>query len=119
HLWKAVAKQVGLDYTIRVRSFRTILDEFKRGEIDVMINLAQSNERRAFSDFSVPHVVVQGAIFVRKNESRIHSEADLAGKSSIVIDGDLAHDYANTNGWRSHLVLVKTAAEGLDLLASG
>jgi polar amino acid transport system substrate-binding protein len=118
-LWKAVAKQVGLDYTIRVRSFRTILDEFKRGEIDVMINLAQSNERRAFSDFSVPHVVVQGAIFVRKNESRIHSEADLAGKSIIVIDGDLAHDYANTNGWRSHLVLVKTAAEGLDLLASG
>lgn len=118
-LWRAVAAEAGLDYTIRVLPFRQVLDEFRSGEIDVMINLAQSDERRAFSDFSVPHVVVQGAIFVRKGESRIHSEADLADKSIIVIDGDLAHDYAISKGWKSQLALVRTAADGLSLLASG
>ena len=118
-LWKKVAAEAGLEYTIRVRPFRQILNEFKAREIDVMINLAQSEKRREFSDFSVPHVVVQGAIFVRKGETRIRSESDFGGKSIIVIDGDLAHDYATSKGWKEQLVLVRTAADGLNLLSSG
>ena len=118
-LWKAVAAEHALKYTIQVRPFRQILEEFKAGKIDVMINLAQSDERRTFADFSVPHVIVHGAIFVRKGESRIQSEADFAGKSIIVIHADLAHDYAVGNGWERQLVLVDNAAEGLTLLAAG
>jgi diguanylate cyclase len=118
-LWKVVAAEHGLNYTIRVRPFRQLLDEFKAGKIDVMINLAQSEERRVFTDFSVPHVIVHGAIFVREDESRIRSEADLAGRSIIVLNSDLAHDYAISRGWERQLVLVDTAAEGLKLLASG
>ncbi len=118
-LWKAVAAENGLNYTIRVRSFREILEEFKAGKIDVLINLAQSDERRAFADFSVPHVIVHGAIFVRKSESGIGSETDLAGKSIIVIHADLAHDYAVSKGWGPQLVPVDNAADGLKLLASG
>jgi ABC-type amino acid transport substrate-binding protein len=118
-LWKVVAAEWGLNYAIRIRSFRQILEEFKAGKIDVMINLAQSKERRAFADFSVPHVIVNGAVFVRKGESRIRSEADLAGKSIIVVHSDLAQDYAVSKGWKQQLVLVNTAADGLKLLASG
>ncbi len=118
-LWKAVAKENGLKYAIRVRPFRQILEEFKAGKIDVLINLAQSEERRAFADFSVPHVIVRGAIFVRKGESGVRSEADLAGKSLIVIHADLAHDYAVAKGWAPRLVMVENAADGLKLLASG
>src|ERR1051325_3474559 len=36
-LWKVVAAEAGLDYTIQVRPFRQILDDFKAGRIDVMI----------------------------------------------------------------------------------
>lgn len=119
-LWKAVAREAGPgDYTIRVRSFREILEDFRNGKVDVMINLAQSDERRLFADFSVPHVVVQGAIFVRKGDSAIHSEADFAGKSIIVIDGDLAQDYAISKGWAAQLVRVATAADGFKQLAEG
>ena len=118
-LWKVVAAGSGLNYAIRVRPFRQILEEFKAGKIDVMINLAQSEERRAFADFSIPHVIVNGAVFVRKGESRIRSEADLAGKSIIVVHSDLVHDYAVSKGWTQQLVLVNTAADGLKLLASG
>ncbi len=118
-LWKAVAKESGVNYAIRVRPFRQILEEFKEGKINVMINLAQSDERRAFADFSVPHVIVHGAIFVRNAESGIRSEADLAGKSIIVIQADLAHDYAVAKGWGPKLVLVDNAADGLKRLAAG
>jgi PAS domain S-box-containing protein len=118
-LWKAVANEAGLNYSIRVRPFRQILQEFKEGKIDVLINLAQSNERQQFADFTVPHVVVHGAIFVRKEQSGIGIEDDLVGKSIIVLNGDLAHDYAVFKGWKKNLILVDTAAEGMRLLASG
>ncbi|MEI7431280.1 MAG: PAS domain S-box protein [Betaproteobacteria bacterium] len=118
-LWKAVAAEFGLHYTIRVLPFHQILQEFKQGKIDVLINLAQSDERRQFADLTVPHVVVHGAIFVRKGESSIHSEEDFSGKSIIVLNADLAHDYAVSKGWGKQLVLVDTSAAGLRLLASG
>ncbi len=118
-LWKAVAAEAGLNYTIRVRPFHQLMREFKDGMIDVLINLAQSDERRQFADFTVPHVVVHGAIFVRKGDSGIRSEVDLSGKSIIVLSADLAHDYAVSKGWEKQLVLVDTSAEGLRLLASG
>ncbi len=118
-LWKAVAAEAGLNYTIRVLPFHQLLQEFQAGRIDVLINLAQSDERHHFADFTVPHVIVHGAIFVRKGEVGVRTEDDLAGKSIIVLNADLAHDYAIAKGWGKQLVLVDTAAEGLRLLASG
>lgn len=118
-LWKAVAAEAGLNYSIRVLPFHQVLHEFKGNNIDVLINLAISDERRQFADFSVPHVTVHGAIFTRKGESGIRTEEDLAGKSIIVLKADLAHDYALSKNWGKQLVLVNTSAEGMRLLASG
>jgi diguanylate cyclase (GGDEF)-like protein/PAS domain S-box-containing protein len=69
-------------------------------------------------------VIVHGAIFVRKGNAnmdpaKIRSESDLAGKSLIVLNSDLVHDYALARGWGKQLVLVPTAADGMRLLASG
>ena len=118
-LWNAVAKEAGLDSTIHVGPFHSILQGFKAGDIDVMINLAQSPQRASFCSFAVPHVTMYGAIFVRRGESRIQSEADLPGKSIIVLNRDLPHDYAISRGWTNHLVLVDDTATGLEMLASG
>ncbi len=106
-----------MNYTIRVAPFGQLLEEFKAGKIDVMINLAQSAERRQFAEFTVPHTVVKAAIFVRKGESGIRAEADLAGKSVIVVNADLLDAYAVSRGWK--VVTVDDAAAGLRLLASG
>ncbi len=118
-LWRLVAKEQGLKHTIQVRSFSDLLQEFKEGRVDVMINLAQSDARREFADFTVPHVTLHGGVFVRSGEDRIRTEADLEGKSIIVINADLAHDYAIAKGWQARLAPVTTAADGLKLLAAG
>ena len=118
-LWKEVAKSQGLSYAIRVRPFNDLLQGFKSGDVDVLLNLAQSDERRKFADFSVTHVTVNGAVFVRDADSRIRSESDLTGKSIILIKGDLAQDYAVGKGWEHQLVRVDTAQQGLRELASG
>lgn len=96
-LWRAVAAESHLNSTLRVQPFHDILQNFKAGKIDVLINLAQSDERRQFADFTVPHVIVNGAIFVRRYEEGINTEADLNAKSIIVLNRDLAHDYANSS----------------------
>jgi diguanylate cyclase (GGDEF)-like protein/PAS domain S-box-containing protein len=118
-LWKAVAEEAGLSYNVHVHPFHQVLREFREKKADVLINLAISDERRHFADFTVPHVVVNGAVFVRKDTGNIRSEKDLAGKSILVVNGDLAHDYAISRGWKKQLVLVDTAAAGLELLDSG
>ena len=118
-LWKAVAAEQGLTYEIRVQPFGALLQDFKSGAVDVLINLAKSDERRSFADFSVTHVAVGGAIFVRNDDDRVRAEPDLTGKSIIVMKADLAHDYAQAKGWQPQLVLVDNAEDGLRLLASG
>lgn len=118
-LWKAVAAEAQLDYTIRVLPFHQLLQEFKDGKIDVLVNLAQSQQRHLFADFTVPHVIVHGAIFVRRGNDTIRNEDDLSGKSLIVLRADLGHDYAVNKGWTNNLVLVDTSAEGFKLLATG
>jgi diguanylate cyclase (GGDEF)-like protein/PAS domain S-box-containing protein len=118
-LWKAVAAEAGLNYHIRVLPFHLLLDEFKLGKIDVLINLNVTDEAHVYADFSVPHAIFTGGIFVRNNESNINSEADLNGKSIIMMKDDVETIYATSRGWDKQLVLVETAAEGLRLLASG
>ena len=118
-LWHKVAEQSHLSSIVRVMPFHKVLQDFKAGKIDVLINLAQSDERRQFVDFTVPHVIIHGAIFVRNDENSIHSEADLNDKRIIVLNADLAHDYAVAKGWEKQLVLVDTSEAGFELLASG
>ncbi|MGZ8919122.1 MAG: transporter substrate-binding domain-containing protein, partial [Methylobacter sp.] len=118
-LWKAVALESNINYTFRVRPFYQLLEEFKKGQIDVLVNLAESDERKRYADFTVPTMIDKGAIFVRKGQAAIHSEADLIGKSIIVMKGGLVHDYALSKGWQKQLVQVKDAEEGMKLLAAG
>ncbi|MDP3086713.1 MAG: EAL domain-containing protein [Methylotenera sp.] len=119
-MWKAVAVEAGLkNYHIRVLPFTELLNEFKAGKIDVLINLNITDEAHAYADFSVPHTVFKGGIFVRKNESNINSESDLNGKSIIMMKDDVETSYATLRGWGKQLVLVQTAEEGMRLLASG
>lgn len=118
-LWKAVATEAGLNYHIRVLPFTELLQEFKTGKIDVLINLNITDEAQAYADFSVPHAIFKGGIFVRKNESSVNSESDLNDKSIIMIKDDVEASYATSRGWDKQLVLVHTAEEGMRLLASG
>lgn len=118
-LWKAVAAEAGLNYHIRVLPFHQLLNEFKGGKIDVLINLDVTDEAHVYADFSLPHAVFTGGIFVRSSESNIKTEADLNGKSIIMMKDDVEASYVASKEWGKRPVLVETAAEGMRLLASG
>jgi ABC-type amino acid transport substrate-binding protein len=117
-LWQAVAQEMQLKYRFKVRPFDELLQEFRAGRVDVLINLAQSAKRSEFSDFSVPNVVAYGAIFTRKAGPHPQTEQEAKERSILVLRGDLAHDYALANGYRN-LVPVSDVASAMKLLAAG
>ena len=117
-LWQAVAQEMHLGHRFRVRPFDELLQDFRAGRIDVLINLAQSAKRAEFADFSVPNVVAYGAIFTRKSGPRPQSEQEAKERSILVLRGDLAHDYALANGYRN-LVPTSDVASAMKLLAAG
>ena len=118
-LWNAVAREEGLNSKIRVLPFEKVLSGFKAKRIDVMINLAQSPERRKFADFSAPHVIVKGAVFVRSNNPNIRQESDIRERKVILLSQDLSHDYALAAYPGKAFVLVETPEEGFTKLLRG
>lgn len=117
-LWKEAAKLNGLDYEIRVEPFKDLLNDFKAGKIDVLLNLAQSEERSHFADFTVPHVVSQGAIFVSDSTTSIRSEQDLKDRKVILIQSGLPYDYFQSHYPAQQTLLVPNAVEGFKALAA-
>ena len=117
-LWEAVAQEMGLRYRYRVRPFAELLQEFRDGRIDVLINVAQTPQRAEFAAFSVPNVVSHGALFARKGVPGFQSEAELEDRSIIVLEADLGHEYARAAGFR-RLTTVTDVASGMRLLAAG
>ena len=118
-LWKEVAKLNDLDYEIRVLPFKELLTQFKAGKIDVLLNLAQSEERSRFADFTVPHVISHGAIFVQDGTVSIRTEQDLKDRKVILIDSGLPFDYFHSHYPAQQTILVPNVQDGFKALASG
>jgi ABC-type amino acid transport substrate-binding protein len=56
-LWKTVASGAGLNYQIRVLPFHQLLDEFKSGKIDMLINPNLTDEARVYAARCVPDTI--------------------------------------------------------------
>jgi PAS domain S-box-containing protein len=118
-LIKAVAEAMRLEVTFKVGPWEDLKTDFKRGRLDLLINMAYSKAADAFADFAVPHVVTNGGLFVRRGDTRIASIRDLPGKSILALRGDIMHEYAVRQGWGTQVTPTKTVAEAMQLLAAG
>lgn len=118
-LLKAVANEMGLEIEFEVGNWNTIKKNLEDGELDILPLVGYSEERDKYFDFSVPYIVMQGNIFVRKDYTEITSENDLYGKEIIVMRGDNSHEYAEMMNFSNQLILVDTYAEAFELLRYG
>lgn len=118
-LTKAVARVMGLEVEIRLDSWGTMRRALRVGEVDLLMGMAHTKKRVDEVDYSIPHAKVHQSIWVRKNDERIRSEADLVGKDVVVMKGSVMHDYMLEREIPANLFLVSTLADALNLLASG
>lgn len=118
-LLKAVAEEVGLKLDIKAAPWAEIRRDLEMGNIDVLPFVAWSVERDQKLDFTSTHVTVHDNIFRRKGDLRIRSEADLKGKTVLVMEGDSAHDYLKRTKFAGEIQITKTLYQALILLNAG
>jgi two-component system sensor histidine kinase EvgS len=117
-LTKAIARQLALKVHIELGQWSDVRRELETDKIDALIGMLYSNERDKVFDFSVPHVVISYAVFVRK-DSAFQNPLDLMGKEVIVVKNVYAHDWLTQNDFTPHVVTVARPEEALQLLSQG
>jgi ABC-type amino acid transport substrate-binding protein len=77
-LWQAVARELGVEFELREYSFEQELDAITRGEVDVILALAVTEQREISMDLSHPYLRSGSAIAVPA-EGTEHSWLRFAG----------------------------------------
>ena len=78
-LWQAIARELGVEFELREYSFEQELDAFTRGEVDVILALAVTEQREISMDLSHPFLRSGSAIAVTAEASE-HSWLRFAGR---------------------------------------
>ena len=118
-LTRAIAEVMGMKVEFRLGSWSEMRAALKAGKVDVLQGMSYSAERSSEVDFSLPHTVVNHAIFARKDAPTVDSLSELKGKTVAVHRSGIMHDYLVGQGVGDRLTLTDTPADALRLVAAG
>ncbi|NCA83365.1 MAG: transporter substrate-binding domain-containing protein [Opitutae bacterium] len=118
-LTRAIARHLGLSIDIQLGSWGNIRKGLEAGEIDAVQGMFYSVARDQAFDFSPAGALVQHVIVVRAGSPAPADLKDLAGKSILVMAGDIMEDLAVQQGYGAQLVAVESQEQALRQLAAG
>jgi glutamine transport system substrate-binding protein len=96
-LWDALAKEIGVTYTLQPMDFNGIIPALQTGQVDVALAGITINEERAKAiDFSDGYYD-SGLLLMVPTDSEIQSSEDLADKILAVKTGTSSAQYAEEN----------------------
>ncbi|HBA87880.1 MAG TPA: histidine kinase [Geobacter sp.] len=118
-LTRAIAEVMGMKVEFRLGNWSEMRTALSTGKVDVLQGMSYSMERSSEVDFSLPHAVVNHAIFARKDGPNVNSLDELKGRTVAVHRGGIMHDYLVRHGGGAKLTLTATPADALRQVASG
>lgn len=118
-LSRAIAEVMGMKVEFRLGAWSEMRTALQSGKVDVLQGMSYSEERAGEVDFSLPHTVVNHAVFARRDSPNINSLAELEGRSVAVHRSGIMHDYLVRNRFSGRLTLTDTPADALRQLAAG
>ncbi|GFO60649.1 histidine kinase [Geomonas silvestris] len=118
-LTKAIAEVMGMKVEFRLGAWSEMRTALQNGSVDVLQGMSYSDERLAEVDFSLPHTIVNHAVFARKDSPRVNSLEELQGKTVAVHRAGIMHDFLKKQGFTGKLVLTDTPADALRQTAAG
>lgn len=96
-LWDAVAKDIGVTYTLQPMDFNGIIPALQTKQVDVgLAGITIKDERKKVIDFSDGYYD-SGFLLMVPADSKIAGPADLKGKTLAIKTGTSAADYAKSN----------------------
>jgi len=117
-LTRAIANVMGMKVEFRLGGWSEMREALQSGRIDVLQGMSYSEERASEVDFSLPHTVVNHAVFARRDSPNVNSLAELEGKTVAVHRSGIMHDYLVRSGFKGRLILTDTPADALRQLAA-
>ena len=92
---------------------------FSKGGADFEQMFAMVPGRESYAEFSVPYLVLKGAIFVRKGDKRFLSIDELRERHAVIASPDQGYQFALDSGVRPENLVLASASECIEQLSSG
>lgn len=118
-LTKAIAEVMGMNVEFRLGGWSDMRSALQSGQVDVLEGMSYSDDRAKEVGFSLPHAMVNHAVFARRDSPAVNSLAELAGRSVAVHQGGIMHDVLIREKFSGTLQLTPTPADALRSLAAG
>lgn len=117
-LLQKVVEAMGGKVDFYVDTWSQIKEDLKNRKIDVLPVVGRTPEREKDFDFTVPYLVIHGAVFIRSDDT-LKSEKDLWDKDIIVMKGDNAEEYVTREGVGKNIIALDTYEEAFKELSAG
>ena len=118
-LSRAISQATGVPMEIRLGVWKNMRKALDDGEIHVLQGISHSPSREAVLSFSAPYTTVEYSIFARVNSPLATQLLDLEGKTVVVEEGGVMHEYLARHHPTARLLLTYNHENALRLLASG
>jgi len=118
-LLKAVAGAEGLGLELGVKPWNESLRSLENGDIDLITTMVQTAEREQKFLFSDTYMHAYDAIFVRRGDYSIASQADVLNHKVIVVRDYYMHEYLRGLHVDDRLIVAGSVTEGMARLAAG
>ena len=119
-LTRAIAVAVGLDIDIQLKPWTQIVRDLEGGKLDAVQGMFYSTERDRTFDFTQPHMVIDYVGVVRRDAGPPPETLDeLTGRSIVVQQGDIAHDYLKKNLPGGSIAVVDAQEDALRAVVEG
>jgi PAS domain S-box-containing protein len=118
-IMNGLAAEMGFQVEYVPKPWAEMLSDFQAGKTDALANITYTDERTKFVEYSVPNIVMNGAIFVRKGDHAIKTLSDLRHERVAAKIGGSPYQYLAAHGWADHIVPTATLRDSLRALAEG
>lgn len=117
-LIRAIAREMNFEIDLMLGSWQEMRRMLADRRIDALTGMLYSKERDVLFDFSVPHLIVSYAIFVRKG-TEFNSVENLKNKEVLVVADVYAHDWLLANAFTPFIFTVERPQDALEQLSAG
>ncbi len=110
-LFAAIEEVMALSCERVIGPTETINPAFRSGTLDLLQSYAPSPAREQYADFSVPYVVMEGAVFTRRGFRTVRTLEDLRGARVLVHRGSLGEQLLRGAGLADSIVPVDSVEQ--------
>ncbi len=113
-------KIMGVGFEIAVADrWSDILEDARRGRVDMLVSTAYSPQRAEYLLFSKPYADIPSAIITRTDEPFVLGLNSLRGRRVALPQGYVLSDVLEARGMGEEIIHVETVAEALLMVARG